>query len=105
MEDLILRRGDTRPALEVTCTDNGTPVDLSPADLVTVVCKPSVDGAPVIRRVAQSHTAEGVVTMPWADPDTNLVCSMRVEVEVMWPDGSKQTFPAGNKVQVYPDLG
>lgn len=102
--DLELRRGDTRPALEVTCTDNGAPVDLSNAQSVTVVCKPSA-GLATIRRLAASASAGGVVVMQWASGDTDAVCSMRVEVEVIWPDGTKQTFPCSNKVQVYPDLG
>ena len=80
------------------------PVDLSVAQTVTVVVKPS-NGAPVIRREALSATAEGVATMKWETGDTDTVCTMKAEVEVIWPSGDKQTFPASNKVQVYPDLG
>lgn len=105
VEDLELRRGDTRPALVVTLDDDGAVVDLTNATTVTVVCKPSVAGVPVIRRATTDFTAEGVVTMQWQDGDTDVSCTMKVEFEVIWPDFSKQTFPASNKVQVYRDLG
>lgn len=105
MSDLKMRRGDTRPYLEITCTDGGAPVDLTAADAVRVLAKPSVEGAPLIAKPALSATAEGVATMKWDAGDTDLVCSMEVEVEVTWPSQEKQTFRTGDRVLIYPDLG
>lgn len=104
-DDLILHRGDTRPYLEVTCTDGGVPVDLSNATTVRVLAKPSVAGLPLISRPVADRPTDGKVTMRWQSGDTDVVCWMKVEVEVIWPDDSKQTFPAAGTVQVYPDLG
>lgn len=105
MSDLKMRRGDTKPYLEITCTDDGAPVDLTPATAVRVLAKPSVAGAPLIAKPALSATAEGVATMKWDAGDTDLVCTMECEVEVIWPTGDKQTFRADGRVLIYPDLG
>lgn len=101
-----IKRGDLEPPLEISCTRDGTSVDLTNADSVHVVLAHSVSGETPVRREA-SGTADGKVVMAWQAEDTDVVGIINVEVEVTWPGGRPETFPDDDylAVEVVPDLG
>ena len=99
-----LKRGDTAPALRATLTDNGTPIDLTPAT-VKVIGKRN--GVAVFSRAATTKTNQGVATMNWQAGDTALPGLISIEFELTWPDSTVQTLPPAGYLQVLidPDLG
>jgi hypothetical protein len=101
---LSLKQHDTAPTLTITCTDNGTPVDLTAAASVKVIG--SLEGLVLFSDTATGD-ADGVVTRPWVAEDTDTAGTVLVEVEVTWPGGAVQTFPADGylTVLILPDLG
>jgi|SRR5690349_7148688 len=101
---MTIKQHDTAPPLQVECTDAGTPVDLTGASSVKVVG--SRDGQAVFSEVTTGD-AQGVVTRPWADGDTDTTGILLVEVEVTWPGGGVETFPPNGylTVLITPDLG
>jgi hypothetical protein len=98
-----IKRGDTAPALRGTVTDNGAPVDLTPAT-VTVIGKQN--DALVFSRAATTKTNLGVVTMTWGPTDTAVAGLIKIEFQTTWPDGTVVTFPPAGylAVMVDPDL-
>ena len=81
--------GDTTPALTGTCTNAGTPVDLTSAAVEIHVRRPD---RTVITRPATTTTAEGVWTMAWTDEDLTVAGTHTVEAQVTYADESVQTF-------------
>jgi hypothetical protein len=49
----------------------------------------------------------GIVEYQWQTGDTDTVGDFQAEIEVEWPDGGLQTFPAASyiRIRVYKDLG
>jgi hypothetical protein len=99
-----MKRGDTAPALRAELTDNGEPIDLTPAT-VKVIGKRN--GAAVFSRAATTKTNLGVVTMAWGPTDTMLPGLISIEIELTWANGDVQTLPSNGYLQVLvdPDLG
>lgn len=99
-----LKRGDTTPPLRATVTDNGTPVDLTPATIKVIGTR---NGTVVFSRAATTKTNLGVVTMTWGPTDTALPGLISVEFELTWPDNTIQSVPPAGylSVLVDPDLG
>ena len=61
-------RRDLKPDLTITCTDNGTPVNLTTTTAQRIIGKK--DGAVLFDRAPTSSTlASGVVTMLWQTAD------------------------------------
>lgn len=105
MSDVIsLKRGDLEPPLEILCTDDEVPVDLSLAASIRVIGARS--GIKVIDQSASGSSA-GVVLYNWQAGDTDLEGVIDLEVEVTWAGNRKQTFPANSylSVRIIPDLG
>ena len=98
-----MKRGDTRPALTITCLDGTSPVDLTNAIQVRVIG--SRRGTQIFDTTT-TGTAEGVVVRAWEPEDTDETGVINVEVEVTWADTTVQTFPAERylTVEVKPDL-
>lgn len=99
-----LKQHDTAPALRATITDNGTPVDLTPATVKVIGTR---NGAALFARAATTKTNQGVVTMAWDALDTATAGLISIEIECTWPDGTVQTIPPNGylSVMVDPDLG
>lgn len=94
-------RGDLKPDLTITCSDDGQPVDLTTAVGVRVI---GVRGSIVAFDRTVTGGADGVVTMEWQAEDTATPGRLLVEVEVMWPGSKPQTFrPASNAVDIVAD--
>lgn len=99
MDRLVIKRGDTLPALRVVLSDGATPVDLTGAT-VRVILTRSNGTVVVVDRAPATATAEGVVTMPWQPGDTATAGQLRGEIEVTFPDGKKQTWPSTGQFTV-----
>lgn len=99
-----LKRGDTAPPLRANLTDGGTPIDLTAASGIRVIGKRR--GMTLFARTV-TGTDQGVIQMPWGDSDTQLAGVLQVEIEVTWPGGTIQSFPAIGylTIMIDPDLG
>lgn len=99
-----MKRGDTAPPLKATITDGGSPVDLSVAAVKVIGTR---NGTAVFSRAATTKTSGGIVTMAWQAADTVTAGLISVEIEVVWPDGTTQSYPPAGylTVLVDPDLG
>ncbi len=99
-----IKQNDTRPAMSITCTDRGQPVDLTVASSVRVLG--AIDGTLIVDHETTGD-AVGNVLHEWTTTETGTAGRMKVEVEVMWPDGARQTFPGDGylEVDIIPDLG
>ena len=95
-------RGDLKPDLTITCTDDEAPVNLTTATAIRVI---GVRNGTVVFDRAGTGTAEGVVTMAWQAEDTATAGHIQVEAEVMWPGNKPQTFRPAGVVEIVPDLG
>ena len=99
-----LKQHDTAPPLVATLTDAGVPIDLTAATGIKVIGAQA--GAVKFSRTVTGSNV-GVVTMPWSAGDTATPGIIQIEVEVTWPDGKVQSFPASGylTVNVERDLG
>lgn len=95
-------RGDLKPDLVISCTDDGEPVDLTTAVTVRVI---GVRNGVTVFDRAVTGTADGKVTMEWQAADTAETGRILVEAEVTWPGDKPQTFRPGEAVDVVADYG
>ncbi|MGI8682027.1 MAG: hypothetical protein ACR2JO_07845 [Mycobacteriales bacterium] len=93
-------RGDLLPDLQITCTDNDAPVDLTTATGIRVI---GVTAGKVLFDRAVTGTASGLVTMVWETADTAAPGRVAVEVEVTWPGVRPQTFRPAQVVDIVAD--
>lgn len=102
---LKIKRGDTRPGATIYCKNGSQPVDLTVASSVRLLGK--LGSTLIIDRFVTGNNAGEVVIETWEVADTATTGLMQIEVEVIWADGSKQTFPNGTymQVEIVPDLG
>ena len=102
---LYMKRGDTAPFFRGQCTDNGVPVDLTGAAAKLVIRKPS--GALISTNATVEVGTQGWVRRSWSAGDTDEIGDYKIEVEVTWTDGTKQTFPPDDyeRLVVGTDLG
>src|SRR5687768_6856281 len=94
-----MKRGDTRPMFRGQIQDLSKPeddraVDLSAVSQARLLITYS-DGTVLseLLTVENQTTNKGWVNRPWVAGETDLGGNHKVEVEVLWNDGSKQTFP------------
>ena len=107
-----MKQNDLEPAFAATLY-NGTdeltrvPVDLTTATGVVFIMKRK--GTLIVNRRGMSvvSATAGTVSMPWQAGDTLLSGACQAEIEVTWPTGRPQTFPANGTITIYiePDLG
>jgi hypothetical protein len=107
MSEFKIKRGDLEPPLVIDIS--GSTGDLNGVISWRVIARMGAlpvfdDTAPDVD-ITSATTA--VVTHTWNDGETDVVGTMDVEVEAMWPGDRPQTFkPCGyNTVQVCQDLG
>lgn len=101
-----IKRGDAEPALRLTLTGADGPVDLTAATTVRLLLA-ARNGTLAVDAALAARPANGQLTYTWGLTDTAAIGSYRVEVEVTWPGGRKQTFPSDGygAVRITPDLG
>lgn len=87
-----MKKGDLKPDLEILCTDDGVPVDLTTATSVQVVCRREGATSALFTRTG-TGSAVGIVTYAWQAGDTDTVGRLLFEVKVTWPSSKPQRFP------------
>jgi len=101
---IVLKRGDTRPALKATLKSNGAPVDLSGASVRFVM---KGQGLTIDRQAEIVDAAGGVVRVVFEPGDTDQSGTYHAEFEATFSDGRKETYPSHGyvQIQILPDLG
>jgi hypothetical protein len=105
MADFTIKRGDRRPILEATLTDEDGPIDLTSAASVKLLLKSgatTVDGACVV-----VSAVAGTVSYTWGATDTLIVGAYDAEFEITWSTGIVETVPNDSyfSVEFVQDLG
>lgn len=115
---LETKRGDTEPN-EATLVDATGPVSLGSgtpgvtAATVRFLAVPAVSGVgQVVDRECEvlqeaDGSQRGRVRIPWEAADVAAAGTHRAEFDVLWPDGTRKTFPASGYIDwvVWSDLG
>ena len=101
---IVLKRGDTRPAIRATLKSNGAPVDLSGASVRFVMVG---QGIALTRDAEIVDAANGVVRVVFEPGDTDQAGTYHAEFEATFSDGRRETYPSHGylTVQILPDLG
>jgi hypothetical protein len=105
--DFTIKQHDTRPIIQVNLAVGGSLVNLTTATSVSFIMAPALGGAATIDAAATiDDAATGLVSYTWAAGDTDTVGSFDAEWEVLWSDGSKQTFPTDSylSIEIVADL-
>lgn len=112
MDPFTIKRGDTRPLLDATLSDDDGPVDLTGATVRLVVRRATPRcgevGALLLKRECEIiDAAAGKVRYAWQPDDTATVGSYAAEFEVAFVGGGLWTFPSAGYVAIIitPDLG
>ena len=88
-----VKQHDNRVPVRVLCADgDGIPVDLTAAASVALIIRPR-RGQPVT--ITAAGDAHGAATALLTSVHTAATGTFDMEVEVTWPDTTKQTFPSG----------
>ena len=105
MSTIIVKRGDTRPALTANLSTAAGPIDLTGATVRFVMGNPG-EAAVVNAAATIVDAAAGTVRYSWLPADTDTAGMWRAEWEITWPDGV-QTVPADgyDLVRIVSDLG
>lgn len=101
--DYELKQGDTSPSFEAQLTDeNGDPINLGTASSVDFHMKHVYsDGLTVDASATIQDSANGVVLYPWADGDTDTTGLHIAEWEVVYSDGTSESFPNDDDILIY----
>lgn len=108
MPDFTIKQGDTKPSLVATLQDANGAVDLTNATSVTLHMRSAGSMTNTVSAaVTITNRAAGAVSYQWQAVDTATAGSYYAEFEVVWNDGTIETFPdTGNLwIQIVPDLG
>lgn len=106
-----LKQHDLSPALRVRLLDDATPVDLTNAVSVTLLMRSRRTGLKVSAPMTVADQTDtdtlGVVTYQWQTGDTDTPGDFQTEIQVTWPLGRPQTFPARGHITtvIERDLG
>lgn len=102
-----IKQGDRRPAAPATIKRGTTVVDLSTATSVTFKMTNFYEMQKKVDAAADvTDAVNGEVEYRWADGDTDTPGKYYAEWEVLWSDGTPETFPTAvpDIVIVYGDL-
>lgn len=93
-----MKRGDLKPDLEITISDNRDAADFSV--LTASACRiiGEMDGAVVVDDLADTISVatgnkSAIVKRAWEVGETDIAGRLWFTVVVTWPDGDPQTFP------------
>lgn len=92
---ILMKAGDTAPAVRATLLDvEGDPVDLTGASVKFILASQGDPHTVLVDEAAElEDAATGKVVYQWVDGDTDTPGSYDVEFEVVYLDGTVQTFP------------
>lgn len=113
--DFTLKRGDTRPVIDIPIDRGGTPVPLAstaaqpltPSRILLLTKLNSDHTGGIAGTMTVASAAGGVPRYTWQGNDTATVGLYDMEVEVLWSDGGIETFPedAYLSLDIKQDLG
>jgi hypothetical protein len=104
---ISVKQNDRRPAAAATLKHGTTIVPLTLASSVTFKMKPINDSEMKVNAAAVIvDAAAGEVEYRWAVGDTDTAGEFLGEWEVIWSDGTPETFPTidFDRVIIHPDL-
>lgn len=91
---IFVKQGDRRPAAPATIKRGTTVVDLTLATSVTFKMRHfNLAGLTVDAEANVLSAEDGTVEYRWIAGDTDLAGDYYAEWEVLWSDGTKETFP------------
>lgn len=102
-----VKQNDRRPAAYTTLKHGDDPVSLVEATSVTFKMRPQHGVTLKVNALAEiTDAAAGEVEYRWAVGDTDTSATYFAEWEVLWSDGTPETFPTLDYdiVHIYPDL-
>lgn len=105
MADFAIKRGDRRPIMEMTLTDEDGPINLTGAVSVLLLMK---FGATLVSGACNVISpTTGEITYTWAAGNTATVGDYDAEIEITWATGIVETVPNDTyfSVSVVQDLG
>jgi hypothetical protein len=110
MADLTVKRGDLKPVVNATLTDeSGTAIDLTGATVTFTLRKLGSVGTPLLNAVAATvvSAASGTVRYTWLATNTDTAGLYLSEWRVTFSDATTQRFPTVgyNTVQIVDHLG
>lgn len=98
MATFYIKQHDLLPKLVVTLLEGETPVDLTLATSARFLMRNILAGLKVtaVADVLDQTNPDnlGKVSYTWAGLDTDTVGKFNGEIEITWPGGKTQTFPA-----------
>lgn len=99
--DFTIKAGDTAPAIKATLTDaTDVVVNLSGAT-VRFIMKDKATGTTAVDAAATVTSAvNGLVQYQWQTGDTDTPDSYNAEFEVLFGNGTYETFPNSRYIQV-----
>ncbi len=105
MADFTIKRGDRRPILEATLSDESGPINLTSAVSVTLLLKSGLTTVSGVCAIVSA--AAGTVSYTWGATDTLIVGEYDAEFEILWSTGIVETVPNDSyfSVSFVQDLG
>lgn len=106
--DFYIKQADTSPPIVAILKDaTDTAVDLTGATIRFIMTNKATGEAVVDAAAEIVDADEGRVRYLWVSPNTDEPANYKAEFEVLWPDGTYETFPnsAYITVKVVADLG
>lgn len=110
-DKFYLKQHDTRPDLRVRLLDDDTAIDLTNAAGARFVMGNRRSGVKVDADMTiEDQTVDatlGVVKYTWQAGDTSASGDFQAEIQITWPTGKIQTFPANGYITIVitKDLG
>lgn len=96
-----IKRNDTSPVIQTTLTDPlGNAIDLTGATVRFHMKKYRASVAKIDQPVTIVDEDAGVVRYQWQSGDTDTVGSYQAEFEVSFIDGTVETFPNADFIQI-----
>jgi hypothetical protein len=95
----LIKRGDTGPAIEFTLRDqNGNRVDISGYQDINFYMRDVEEGLLAVENnvsggVGVADAERGNVYYEWESGDTDEIGNYHAELEVIYNDGTRETFP------------
>lgn len=106
--DFYIKEGDTSPPIVAILKDaTGTVVDLTGTTIRFIMTNKSTSERVVDAAADIVDAVNGRVRYLWVAPDTDVPANYKAEFEVLWLDGTFETFPNSTyiAVKVVADLG
>lgn len=91
----VIKQDDTAPSYVADLKTNGAPVDLTPATSATFKMRQTGQTALKVNAAMaiDADPATGRVQYDWQTGDTDTIGTYEAEIEILWTDGTIETWP------------